>query len=53
MDIKDSDRWKFPILSLFDMCSGCIWDLSVLGGEHPEPEPIYRSALVRISGPEA
>jgi hypothetical protein len=53
MDIKNSDRWTFPILTLFDVCSGCIWDISVLCGELPEPEPIYRSALVRIFGPDA
>lgn len=38
-------RLQYDILQLFDVCSGCIWDLSIL--EYPtEPEPVTGAAMV-------
>ena len=50
VDFNERVRWMYPILSLFDVCSGCIWDLAALDCD-TRPVPIKLSELVAEYGP--
>jgi hypothetical protein len=52
-NVESSARCRYPILTFFDVCSGCIWDLEALSLSNSGPEEIKLSDLVAKFGPAA